>query len=939
MKLGKLNGNFKSKTRARYSSGKSFIFPNFGNLIYYDGLKPNYFYFGSLLSDYERNEPNPRYRSMANQIGQQAYSMLSQIPGLGTQQAEKDGTDFSTQYNSIVKILELAIQTERENEVKFIKDKIAMLEKSFNPEYLTKHKQDLIAIKNLLSTLGSGDGIDYNKLITLINIIQQGLENTKSIFQFEAEHLEKLEIARKKNAEALEKQIRGLAVKENKLKEEADEMVKHALEKRNNLRVKTYLDKHNIVNLRSFKKYMKNMETSETKVADWMMRQISRQLEKNYDKFASKIKINGDPRSNGEIIREYLVTALLSKREELLPKILKTLTDNSIDLRGLERDLLKNFDQDLKIEITGAPQNFGVSKKKLALFKDRITQNNADTRSAGELYNTLEEIMKNLLKKSQADLSPEEQDLVNNLGPFYQQQIQPIQQLMSKIEKLNNQIITNQSEIKFSREDNKKDGKLILTISTKGKGNIKSSTFNLGEDFEQLGLNIYQSSRGSLPASLSSVITTMKSAASKKIRDEIVNLLINQTNSTAKKELEDNLSQIIQKIQVSVKGSDLEEIVQGMDHTFTKKLYTGGTFVKNDFMEIVVGMPDLEDTKELMVKSLVGQLDTMTMNPMTSTTFNTFSDIVTEFQQKYTNAIEADMKEVRSKKKYTDYNFMAEQFLKTQEEKTIALQKVQEAYEKLKEGYERKFKDNKKREKALEQLNSIRNKFLQSIQDTIYESSTMKTFRTYQNDIGFIGGELGADVASQVNSFQQLFEAAGVIVPDNLWNWLTSAIINCSSVSVIGEKNKDFIENYLGSLAIFSMFNEGGAELQLLRQQLAEEQLVTTNNVMHLYKMNGIYYPGSFILKQVLQNLIPFMNVIEQTDAQLRNKNVMIYNPASYSMLPNGKKSKKQGDTHPWQTVGQEISHGTKIKVLFLAGLLDVVKELHSKIESIELPA
>ena len=46
--------------------------------------------------------------------------------------------------------------------------------------------------------------------------------------------------------------------------------------------------------------------------------------------------------------------------------------------------------------------------------------------------------------------------------------------------------------------------------------------------------------------------------------------------------------------------------------------------------------------------------------------------------------------------------------------------------------------------------------------------------------------------------------------------WLESAIINCSPVSIIGEKNKDVIQNYLSSMAALAMFDEGGAEAQII---------------------------------------------------------------------------------------------------------------------------
>jgi len=47
-------------------------------------------------------------------------------------------------------------------------------------------------------------------------------------------------------------------------------------------------------------------------------------------------------------------------------------------------------------------------------------------------------------------------------------------------------------------------------------------------------------------------------------------------------------------------------------------------------------------------------------------------------------------------------------------------------------------------------------------------------------------------------------------------NWLYTAIINCSPVSLIGEKHKNIIEDYLGALAAFALFDEGSAEAKII---------------------------------------------------------------------------------------------------------------------------
>jgi hypothetical protein len=53
------------------------------------------------------------------------------------------------------------------------------------------------------------------------------------------------------------------------------------------------------------------------------------------------------------------------------------------------------------------------------------------------------------------------------------------------------------------------------------------------------------------------------------------------------------------------------------------------------------------------------------------------------------------------------------------------------------------------------------------------------------------------------------------ITPSDM-NWLYSAIINCSPNSLVGEKYKNIIEDYLGAMAAFALFDEGGAEAEII---------------------------------------------------------------------------------------------------------------------------
>ena len=133
----------------------------------------------------------------------------------------------------------------------------------------------------------------------------------------------------------------------------------------------------------------------------------------------------------------------------------------------------------------------------------------------------------------------------------------------------------------------------------------------------------------------------------------------------------------------------------------------------------------------------------------------------------------------------------------------------------------------------------------------------------------------------------------------------------------------------------------------MLKKAIDEHRNSEANNIMHLYRLNGIYYPGSFVLTKVVENVKAIIDTISQSAIVSANKNVMIYNPATYNMIPNRGKAARKGHKakersieteKPWDKVGEILSKQVKIKVLFLAGLLDIVKELHKQMGEIELP-
>ena len=173
--------------------------------------------------------------------------------------------------------------------------------------------------------------------------------------------------------------------------------------------------------------------------------------------------------------------------------------------------------------------------------------------------------------------------------------------------------------------------------------------------------------------------------------------------------------------------------------------------------------------------------------------------------------------------------------------------------------------------------------------------------------------------------------------------WLYTAVINCSPASIVGESKKNIIEDYLGSLAAFALFDEGGAETEIINHIMTQTmQSHSTPNILHLYAVNGIYVPGSYILSKVLEELQACAkNAYQAYESQRQGATITIINPMNEGMVPNRRLENPNipNNTDPWGTVGGIAGRVVKLKVLFLAGLLDIAHDIEKTLSNIELPS
>ena len=221
-----------------------------------------------------------------------------------------------------------------------------------------------------------------------------------------------------------------------------------------------------------------------------------------------------------------------------------------------------------------------------------------------------------------------------------------------------------------------------------------------------------------------------------------------------------------------------------------------------------------------------------------------------------------------------------------------------------------------------------------SMKDTIIVTETDKTFNTYFKDIGFVSGSLGPNVATQIGNFKELFNSAGVGMSDEEAEWLEIAIVNCSP-NALGSENKGPIEQYLSTLAGFAVFDEGSAELELITHNVKEKALLKSSpKLLHLYKLDGIYYPGSFILQRIHEQLTSVFNDTGEQIEQQTHDGAHIRATANENIIPKRKLLSEQDMSSWWKDTYEIAStHYTSIDVSFLSNLFNIVNQLGERMK------
>ena len=134
-------------------------FKTLRNLAFYNGYTEDTFYFKSLET--YRMEDNDEYNARAEEIKESAKTLLKRMPSF----AEDDSTLATEQINKLIQFIEQSVEYEKNNELAYFKNKIALFKS-------TEGLKDIKAIKELSQYL-TPETFNYKKIIALINVLLQ----------------------------------------------------------------------------------------------------------------------------------------------------------------------------------------------------------------------------------------------------------------------------------------------------------------------------------------------------------------------------------------------------------------------------------------------------------------------------------------------------------------------------------------------------------------------------------------------------------------------------------------------------------------------------------------------------------------------------------------------------------------------------------------------
>ena len=195
-----------------------------------------------------------------------------------------------------------------------------------------------------------------------------------------------------------------------------------------------------------------------------------------------------------------------------------------------------------------------------------------------------------------------------------------------------------------------------------------------------------------------------------------------------------------------------------------------------------------------------------------------------------------------------------------------------------------------------------------------YESAGSYAF---EKKGGFGGAAFGASLDSELKIIDSMAQAGGLspLDIDNLF----IAMINCGKL-MIGSQLKHTIENYFSAFMGMLMFNDAHLFATDVNNWIHTTTDQTTVEDLHMYQLNGVIVPSSYILQETYNA----MTKLQTMDEHYRGIKAVF---STYNGQPiNGN----------WEETSQIAVEHTKLERMhFLAGFIDLLDDIEARLNNL----
>ena len=927
----------------------------YGNLLYYPNSPQGLIFFETLSDKDGYNERRGiKYQLRARQVYQQGLQHLNSNTLTADGWLKHGSEEYENKINAIIEFLKHAIDTEQENQLQYFKAKKDLIRKKFTDEEINGSPQLKTLVDYLQSVSTNLNNFSYEYFIVLINSLLQGREYTKNSIIYEKNRLQEVQNVSIQLTQQLadnmkkQNQVNDLSLgMERRYYEESRRQIKiHYIEQKELLNYDTSLLSNKIKNV--------IQPTIDQKIAELVRNSINHVWEDpqikndfatiilNYYKQKQQKPLQ---QTVADKMKEVVTKSVLNYVSENLDKISNSRFSSNYTNQILN-DVLNQLKNDMgyaNVTMTGLPNNLFWTTQ-LAYFDQYVK----DSQRAKGLFDAIDKFYKQAHKTKIKNLSKDQKITYNALGLRGQgktdkavmQSINFVHELERLAKQLHQQLKKNklQTNDKITRtvtrqlDGKKQEKEFVFTVDQHGR-------LIIPDDFKsyyagaQSAAALFQ-----LKNSSAHTLQSLISAAKGKLSRFFVTKLNNLKNNGAKQQLLNTIKNNIRgEAQMNISGPTFNEIVAGLQIQQRGEelviYFPGYENNKNDLITISMNMN--ADTWVMQMQKLFSDNNIAGANEVIQDIMDTKKRLHLQFQKNFSKAMN-DMKKNDKLLSQTgvsgfhNYREKANAFYEQWNRyHSVAIKQLNDLYT---IGVD--LVQSSPSDKFSQEQNQKYKQLAHELEQTFYRTDTMKSYAQYQNDVGFVGGSIGTTLTQQLNAIAMIFEMAGYPL-DNL-NLLQDLIMNTGPETIIKYKYRRPIETYLGALAAFMLFDEGGAEVEILQKTLTQnmKNAYTGPKILHLYRLNGLFYPGSYILAETLRGVEMLNLTISQIPKGTgsHGTTIRIVNKMTTNNIP-------KNSTSPWQNVAQSaIDGGVSLHITFLAGMAQILNNLQQTMNKIVIP-